>query len=49
MTKPVLIFGAVGALLGAADGATAANFQTAIIFGIVGGLIDAVIGIFVGK
>jgi hypothetical protein len=47
--KTVGIFAAIGAVLGGADGATAADFQAAVIFAIVGGLIGATVGIFVGK
>jgi hypothetical protein len=46
--KTVSIFAAIGALLGGADGATAADFQAATIFAIVGGLIGGIVGIFVG-
>jgi hypothetical protein len=47
--KTVCIFAAIGALLGGADGATAADFETAAIFAIIGGLIGGIVGIFVGK
>jgi hypothetical protein len=47
--KTVGIFAAIGAVLGGADGATAADFKAAVIFAIVGGLIGAAVGIFVGK
>jgi hypothetical protein len=47
--KSVGIFAAIGALLGGADGATAADFQAATIFAIVGGLIGGIIGVFVGR
>jgi hypothetical protein len=46
--KTVGIFPAIGALLGGADGATAAGFQEAVNFAIVGGLIGGAVGIFVG-
>ena len=46
--KTVGIFAAIGALLGGADGATAAGVQEAVIFAIVGGLIGGAVGIFVG-
>ena len=39
----------IGAVLGGADGAAAANFQIAALFAIVGGLIGATVGVFVGK
>jgi hypothetical protein len=47
--KPVGIFAAIGALLGGADGATAAGFREALIFSIVGGLIGGAVGIYVGS
>jgi hypothetical protein len=37
--KTVCIFAAIGAVLGGADGATAAGFQEAVIFVIIGGMI----------
>jgi hypothetical protein len=47
--RNVGIFAAIGAFLGGADGATAADFQAATIFAIVGGLIGGVVGVFVGR
>jgi hypothetical protein len=47
--KNIGIFAAIGAILGGADGATAADFQAAAFFAIVGGLIGGIIGVFVGK
>ena len=47
--KTVGIFAAIGALLGGADGATAAGFQEALIFSIIGGLIGGAVGIYVGS
>jgi hypothetical protein len=46
--ETVGIFAVIGALLGGADGATAAGFQEAVTFAIVGGLIGGAVGIFVG-
>jgi hypothetical protein len=47
--KTVCIFAAIGAVLGGADGATAAGFQEAVIFVIIGGMIGGIIGVFVGR
>jgi hypothetical protein len=47
--KSVGIFAAIGAVLGGADGVTAADFQAGMIFAIVGGLIGAIVGVFVGR
>jgi uncharacterized membrane protein len=45
----VWLFAAMGAVLGGADGATAAGPREAVIFGLAGGLIGAVIGVFAGR
>jgi hypothetical protein len=47
--KTVGIFAAIGALLGGVDGATAAGFQEAVTFAIIGGLIGGAVGISVGR
>jgi hypothetical protein len=45
----VWLFAAIGALLGGADGATAAGVKEAVIFAITGGLIGGIIDVFAGR
>jgi len=49
LPKTVWLLAAIGALLGGADGATAAGATEAVIFAITGGLIGGIIGVFAGR